>query len=100
MDSVFRFRFWSPRFSATEKKTYRVYNMDYSRLHVNCLKTVLVIAADSYMAHIWQYPHPTAPEYFLPLHIRVLITKIITDKDSNPVHFFQAFFSQLLKLRL
>ena len=29
-----------------------------------------------------------------------LITKIITVKGLNPVHFFQAFFSQLLKLCL
>ena len=66
--------------------------MDYSRLHVNCLKTVLVIAADTYMAHIWQYPHPTAPEYFLPLYIRVLITKIITDKGRILYIFFRLSF--------
>ena len=49
------------------RKTYRIHTIDYSRLHVNCLKTVLVTAADTYMAHTWQYQHPPPVEYFLPL---------------------------------
>ena len=53
--------------SSSPEKTYRIYTIDYSRLHVNCLKTVLITAADTYMAHIWQYPHPPPQEYFLPL---------------------------------
>ena len=77
------------------KKTYRIYTIDYSRLHVNCLKTVLITAADTYMA----VPPPHARRVF-PAFIHMLITNIITVKGLNPVHFFQAFFSQLLKLCL
>ena len=51
--------------SSSPNKTHRIYTIDYSRL--NCLKTTLFTAADTYIAHIWQYLPPQSLEYFLTL---------------------------------
>ena len=42
--------------SSSPNKTYRICTLGNSRL--NCLKTIPFKAADTYIAHIWQYPPP------------------------------------------
>ena len=42
--------------SSSPNKTYRICTLGDSRL--NCLKTIPFTAADTYIAHIWQYPPP------------------------------------------
>ena len=41
---------------SSPNKTYRICTLGDSRL--NCLKTIPFTAADTYIAHIWQYPPP------------------------------------------
>ena len=54
-----------------------------------CLKTIPFTAADTYIAHIWQYPPntppPPTPGVFPPF-THMLTTKIITDKKTFMVY--------------
>ena len=67
--------------SSSPNNTYGICTLGDSRL--NRLKTIPFTAADTYIAHIWQYPPPT-PEYFLLSP--VCCTKIINNKKNVMVY--------------